>query len=248
MTKLRIWMLGSAIVALLVVAGGWFLGISPLLTAASAGKTETENVEATNAVQAAALAKLKQQYTGIDALKVDLAELRESVPADADIAGFLRELSAIATASGVTVETFTASDALPYAAPAPEVVEEAPAADATIPEGATATGETAETAPVAATTSAAGVPAAPVALDAANFISIPLGISVTGDSAQSLEFVSRLQSSERLYLLTDLSIATDDAGVVTTELTGYIYVMLSGASGAASPADGDIAAAGTVDF
>jgi hypothetical protein len=151
----RAWYFGAAVAAIAAIVLGWFLGIQPQLAAATASDAQRIAVLADNNQKEAALAELKKQYEGIDDLRAQLEELRESLPADADINGFLLQVAALNKKHGVSLTNisfteganYTSVDPLPRdpAIPPPPVAEPtdeptpAPTATATPDPSATAT-------------------------------------------------------------------------------------------------------------
>lgn len=212
MSKNRMWVLGSILAIIVIVAAGWFIGISPQLAAASAANSERTSVMASNSQNEILLAKLKRDYQNIDALKNQVSTLQESVPTSADISSFVTELNTLANARKVTLKSITVSDAKPYT----------PATQPTNKSGTTA-------------------PQTNSRITSKNFVTIPVQIGVTGDYAKVLDFVNDVQQGRRLFLVSALSSmgATNAKGVkgsptitggaqrVDSSITGFIYVLLN---------------------
>jgi Tfp pilus assembly protein PilO len=119
MNNNRIWIISGTLVIILVLALGGLLGVKPQLDAASASNSDRESVEMLNLKHAAELAQLKKQAEAIDDLSAQVAELRRSVPASADLDTFMGELAALQAANGVVVTNYTPSDAALFL-PSPE--------------------------------------------------------------------------------------------------------------------------------
>lgn len=115
MSKNRLWLIGAALIMVVIAGGGWLIGIQPQLSAASLADQTRVNVEAQNAGHEALLIKLKKDYEGIEALKGQLAALRIAVPASAEMPSFVTELNSLAGSHNVTVKSITVADAKPYA-------------------------------------------------------------------------------------------------------------------------------------
>ncbi|TFB87091.1 hypothetical protein E3O44_08055 [Cryobacterium algoricola] len=221
MDKNRIWMIGSVLVMVAVVGLGLLLGIQPQLAAVATADDARVGVEATNASQAAVLAKLQADFAGIDTLKADLVPLEASVPSGTQMPRFVNQLDALAKSTSVTLTGMTVADAVPYAAPAP-----------------LASTGTAGTAVVAAP------PVTNSLITATNFASLAVQITVVGSFDHSLDFVNGLQSGERLFLVTGLTTSKAEADPaakgkastdVTAVITGFVYVLVPPAT-AATPA------------
>lgn len=215
MSKNRLWIIGAAVAMLVIVGGGWMVGIAPQLAVASSANSDRANVIAANAKNQLLLAKLKRDYQNIDALKNHVSTLRDSVPSNADISAFVTELNTLATSRKVTLKSITVSEAKAYTA-ATQVPSTA--------GGKTATSF--QTNPL---------------ITSKNFAIIPVQISVTGDYATVLDFVNDVQMGQRLFLVSVLTSAgtTDSKGAKATSnssggsqkvdasIGGSIYVLLA---------------------
>jgi Tfp pilus assembly protein PilO len=220
--KNRIWMIGTVLVMVAVVALGLLLGIQPQLAAIATADDARGAVETTNAGQAAVLAKLQADFAGIDTLKADLAPLEASVPSGTQMPRFVNQLNALAGSTAVTLIGITVADAAPYVEPTALA--------------ATGTGV------------AAAPPVTNALITANNFASLAVHITVTGSFDHALDFVSGLQSGERLFLVTGLTttkVAPDPAAKkgastdVSAGIDGFVYVLVpptSAAAPAATPA------------
>jgi len=211
MGKNRMWVLGATLSIVVIVAAGWFIGISPQLAVAASTNSERNSVMAANARNEILLAKLKHDYQNIDALKSEVSTLQESVPTSADISSFVTELNTLANARKVTLKSITVSDAKPYT----PAIQETKAGTASAPQ----------TNPQ---------------ITSKNFVIIPVQIGITGDYGKVLDFVNDVQQGQRLFLVSALSSmgATNAKGIkgsptitggsqkVDSSITGFIYVLL----------------------
>lgn len=109
MSILRLWVIGSAFVAVLVLAGGWFLGVQPRLAEASAAESERESVAAINAQYEAILVELRELSENLPALERELDELRVEIPQEPELSTYLGQLNALAESAGVSLNEVTAS-------------------------------------------------------------------------------------------------------------------------------------------
>jgi len=114
MNASRLWTIGSILVIVVIVAGTWFVGISPQLASASAANDSRAAVEAQNEVHEATLLSLEKQFDDIEALRAELAEARKAVPADAGLPELFRQVHRTAAANGVTVSALAFADPTPY--------------------------------------------------------------------------------------------------------------------------------------
>jgi Tfp pilus assembly protein PilO len=222
MDKNRLWMLGSVLVMAAVLVLGVLLGIQPQLAAVTAADDARTSVEASNAGQAAVLAKLKSDFEGIGKLKADLVPLQASVPTGTEMPAFVNQLNSLAGTAQVTFTGMTVANAQPYTPMLPPVAPVAAGA-ATTPAPTPPPGAVA---PLAAST--AGVP--PVTsplITTGNFASMALQISVTGSYGNVLTFVNGLQTGKRLLLVSGLTTApADTPGIVKATISGLVYVLV----------------------
>ena len=198
-----------------IVVGGWLLGIAPQLAIAATANSDRANAVVANTRNQVVLAKLKRDYENIDALKNQLSTLRDAVPPKADISSFVTELNTLAGAHKVTLKSITVSDAKPYT-PATQAV-------------------------AATSAKASNTPQTNPKITTANFVIIPMQISMTGDYGRVLDFVNDVQLGRRLILVSTLSSmgSTDSKGTkgnastsggsqkVDSSIGGYIYVLLN---------------------
>jgi len=203
-------MLGVTLVALAVVALGWVLGISPLLTQADLASSQAQAADSQNAAQQASLVKLKGQYDKLPELRAELEKLQLAVPETANLDDFLDQLQAIAQSTGVTITAFTAAEGTLYGggttAPA------APAPTATpAPGGAAATPTTGATASASITD---------------RLFSVPVTVAVQGTPEQVMAFTDASQKGIRFFLVTgdQFTGASSAAGGGGT-LTGFVFVV-----------------------
>jgi Tfp pilus assembly protein PilO len=201
--NIGIWRIGTALVVVVIVALGWFLGISPQLSRAGIAADQLADVKATNAQQEAELAALKKQFASLPEIEAEIEELRETVPAVPNFAEFMRNLDTFETRTGARMLAYSADPSIPYAASAE-----------TTNKGEASTSITGE-----------------------NFMLIPISFEIGGSYAQNLDFVKRVQTNQRLYLMTDINIkeVQVSAGAIVApgtpelyqfQMSGYLYVLL----------------------
>ena len=124
----RIWILGTAIASLAVIALGVVVGILPKISETTFNTLEVANVQAQNAAYEAELVALEKQYKDIDAVREKLNKLRESLPADGDYADFVEQVESLATATGVQMLETTQTAPIVYGATAADGVDTGTAA------------------------------------------------------------------------------------------------------------------------
>lgn len=107
MSILRLWVIGSAFVAVLILLAGWFLGVQPRLAEASAAGAERQGVATTNAQYEAVLVELRELSENLPALQSDLEAIRVEIPQEPELPDLLGQLNELAVASGVTLNEVT---------------------------------------------------------------------------------------------------------------------------------------------
>lgn len=262
MDRNRLWVLGAVLLIGATGVLGWMLGISPKFSEAKAADEERATVEAQNVDYEAQLATLKDQFDSIGDLKSDLAALQLAVPSAADIPAFVTQLDAISQQHQITLTDITVNDAQPYvpvvvaapvAAPVagPVAADAAPAAESTpVPTAA------APVPPTPGDVAAALAPKPSPLVTTANFVSVPISLTVDGNYGNVLDFLEGLQKGTRLVMVTTFSTkaavvaqtAPAEAGgkavaaapvasdLVTANISALIYVLIDPPAPAASPA------------
>jgi len=201
----RLWLVGTAIVVIAVLALGYLLGISPKLTELAAGEASLTAVRAQNAQEQAKLLSLQEQFENIDELQEQLDELQAAIPSDVSLPDFIRQLNELAATTQVRIDSITTG--LPEAYITPEVPGTMLDADRNV----------------------VPLPAAPASLITVNF-----SIKVSGPAGSIQNFTEGLQKGKRLFLARGLVInsvivsATEDAEASTSfegEIQGLAYVL-----------------------
>lgn len=240
------WLIGSSVLSTVILAAGWFIGVAPMLAMAADSTASLAGVAALNEQHERTLADLESRYADLDEVQDQLGDLRHSLPADADIADFLGTLDAIRESSGTIITNVTVSDGMPFVPAIPEPSAEVPAP---VTDPATGTVEAdaaaAAPAPVAAVTPASETPVSASTIvnaelvTADNFVAIPVSMTVDGSLEQVMAFVAGLQESERLYLVTGLSVTEDPTtGLFSGDIKGFVYALLDPTIGAPAAPDG----------
>ncbi len=230
MNRNKMMLVLAAVAAVAIVAGGLLLGIQPQLAQAASDRAQRAQIEKTNDVNRAELARLQAAQQQLPALREELTALRASVPSSPDTAAFMREVYAVATESDVTVSNIATGNPVAYSPPK--------AATEPVPSSAPMAAATA--APTADASPA--TPVAPAAVTdpkvtSANFSTIQMSIAVKGNYDQALRFTSGMQHGSRLFLVNGITTgsgASESAAgaseVPTWTLTGFVYVLQSAAS------------------
>lgn len=221
-SKTSSWVAGTVLVALLIVAGAWFLLISPQLAAASETRDAAVSQEDANTAEEARIKVMAQQFLNIDDYRAQLAALQLQIPERLEIAEFERQLSAFAETHDVTIATLTVS------ASEPALGKEAQAAAPAAAGGAEAKGS--------ALTS--------------GFYHVPLDVQLIGGYSDVLATLEDLQTSDqRLFLVRGLmmnGVEESDAsggipalkdGDLDVTVSGSLFVLQTGATTPVEDAD-----------
>ena len=117
MSRNRLMLVLAGLAAVVVLAGGFFLGVRPQLDRAAAARSDASSIDATNEVTRAELARLRQQAKTLPQQQSALSALRRSVPSTASASAFISALNATADQAGVKVSSLTVGDAVAYTPP-----------------------------------------------------------------------------------------------------------------------------------
>lgn len=99
----RLWMIGGAAAAVLLLALGWFLAISPTNADADNLREQTASTETHLAALRRRLAELKEQEANLPAYRAALKLNQDALPKDSGVPDFLRKLQESGDAVNVVV-------------------------------------------------------------------------------------------------------------------------------------------------
>lgn len=197
MTGTRIWALGTAVVIVAVLALGYLLGVSPMLTRLSAAEQELASTEASNQAQQTTLQVMKTQYEDLESLENDLEVLRISIPGAIDSDFVYGLLDGYQQGTMTHVTAITTGEAQPYGVAVdgqPIVTEGEPAA-----------------------TGSAAIP---------NLYTVPVTITFSDTpTALVLAYVASLQRGPRLFLVTSLASGEGENGGATSTVTAFMFIL-----------------------
>lgn len=204
LTKLRTWVIGAVLLALVLVAGLWFLLLSPALDAAASVRAEAEATSSANEVRSIGLTALKTQSEQLPQMRADLQALQAAVPSSAQIPELLRQLQDTAAAHQVTLQSVQVQT--------PTTATAAPSPAATPSPSASATPT-----------------AAPAPAPASGLVLIPVVIQTAGERGNLDAFLSDLQTAmARLVVVTGVNETRSDAASeppFTDQITGALLVL-----------------------
>jgi Tfp pilus assembly protein PilO len=204
----QVWGLITVVVCAAVLAAGWFLGASPLLTAQTLAEQQRQDARSQNDAIVAKIATLESQKAKLGDYEKRDGELQAVIPSDIEAAGFIRSLNDLAIASNVQLSALSFSDPVSYQPPSGE------SADAKL----------------------APNPVTDSRINGKNFLLVPVSLEVKGGWSEVLAFTHGVQTGSRLVLVTTVN-TSEDAGTFTTKLSGAMYVLVRPAAPATAAAD-----------
>ena len=196
--SIRIWTFATVFVMVIVVALGWFLGVSPKLADAARFDAERSSVEAQNELARGTIAQLQADFEQIDALRDELSALRDEFPTDAGYDTAIEELLTGLLSRGLILQNIGVNEPTPTIA-----VPVAEDAEPTAPE---AEGD--------------GV------LPSGSLMQITVSVTVGGPLSAVLAYIDALQQSPRFSIIAT-SAFTDGAGETggSTTFTIIMYAI-----------------------
>lgn len=243
-SKSRLWLGGGALGCVLLLVAGWFLLIQPKRADAAQSREALSSQQQANDRSRAKLDQLKSQFASLPAKRAELAKIRQAMPSDVAEASLQRELDTLAKGSGTTVLSVTDGDQTAFTA------------------GASATtGASASSASSAADAENSTSSGGSTSSGAASGVStMPVTISALSSFAGSQAFLQKLQDKmPRAFLVTGLNLSAQSAakanlpkpatqnGDVLMTITGNVFILDTGAMGAASTAGATPTASSTAN-
>lgn len=113
----KFWLLVGALLGAVVVAGGWFLIASPLMSQASTLDAQRQEIDNVNAIHEATLMKMRALEDAKEDNIALLAELGSSVPTTAKLEDYYDWVAVAANAAGVVLSKVEASPSQAFSAP-----------------------------------------------------------------------------------------------------------------------------------
>ncbi|HEV2889950.1 MAG TPA: type 4a pilus biogenesis protein PilO [Frankiaceae bacterium] len=214
MTKLRqLWLL-TALASVAILAGGYFLLVSPKAGKAASLRDEAETQQQANTRLRAQIAQLNRQKKDLPRQQAELQKFAAKIPNNPALPALIRSLSDAADNAGANLYSMSPST--------PTLVA------ATVPTTAGAT--------TGAKTAAA--PATPALLPIAQ---IPIALNVVGSYSEVSQFLSEIEGLPRAFLVTSIALTQGDESpsaekvekigsskiyddLVTLKVTGQLYM------------------------
>lgn len=224
------WIIGTALLSVVILVLAWMFGVSPQLQTADQARADADAVRLQNVRHAQRLEVLREQAQHLDEYKEDLAAIRVQIPTEDGEPSLLREIASAAATAGVFVVK-VGSD-VPSLFMAEGATPEVPVEPVPAPG---AEGEDSDTTEGADTGGTAVVPA-PAGVE--GFVAVPFTVTVLGSFVNTIRFVQLAQESlQRLYMVTEIQVIGQRAappgggkpqvneGDAEFTLTGYVYVL-----------------------
>lgn len=201
------WTVATLALCALTLVAVWFALIAPRRSEAASLQAQNAEVKQSNDQLQIRIAELQAQFAQLPTTKAKLAAIRKQLPTETAMPALVRDLNAMADATGVTLMALT---------PSPGSVLEASASAAS---GSAASSPAAPS--PAASSSAAPSPAASGSAasgsgalgDSRTVVSVPLTITVEGDYFQVVAFLEKVQARlPRAVLVNGLQVGSAAAG------------------------------------
>jgi len=188
MAKLRAWAILAAVGIVAVLAGGWFLALSPQHSKVSKLHAQTASQQQANQALTTQIALLKKQQAQIPAEQARIAEIQGRIPNSPALTLYVRTLADLAGKNHVELVSVAPSPPLQV-----QLAGAAAAPAAVASPGPTGSG------------SAAGA-ATPGATTGANLTSIPVIVKVVGDYYSIQQFLAKLEDTKRATIVSAVQI------------------------------------------
>ncbi len=117
MDKHRLSLIVIGLLAVVILFGGWLLGVQPQIDRIDHANAQTKSVAQLNDSQQASNDALAADNENLGQYKSDLAAKQTEIPPTRGQQELINQLDAAATASGVTVRSLSFDDAQAYVAP-----------------------------------------------------------------------------------------------------------------------------------
>jgi Tfp pilus assembly protein PilO len=258
MDKLRQLSLLTAVAVVAVVAGGWFLLVSPQRSKVSDLHAQAAEQKDKNATLSTEIARLKAEAKDLPAEQARLAAIAEQLPPNPAMPALIGDLARAAKKSGVDLQIIAPQAPVAYSTsstnqlvgPQPSASAASSSTSSSTTSSSTSSTSTTATTPSTSsspaststsststtgstTTGAATLPTSGVAATGGLY-QIPISITAVGTYFQLTQFLNQLENLRRAYLVTAIDLKPGDplASALAT----------SGSAGASGQYDGALTA------
>lgn len=118
MDRFRLGLIVIGVVAVAILAGGWFVGIQPQLDRIAAAASQTASIRQVNDAQQQRNAALEADNANLSGYQSQLAAEQAQMPATRSQQDLVDQIGAAATAAGVHIQALDFDAPSAYAAPA----------------------------------------------------------------------------------------------------------------------------------
>lgn len=217
MTVTRKWSLMATLLVVAIFVASWFLLIAPRRSHAADLRSQAAAQDAANSRLQQKIAQLQAQALDLPRQQARLAAVKVKIPENPALPALIRDLSAAAKKSGVSLEALAPSK--PIAVVNGLVAPTAGAA-------ATGAGTTASGTPAGSTTTTAAAPPAPL-------FQVPVKVDATGSYFEIEQFLNKIEDLKRAFLVTGLTIGevksqstpgSTSTGDLSVSVTGRVFL------------------------
>jgi type IV pilus assembly protein PilO len=194
MDKTKQLALLTAVAILAVLAGGWFLLVSPQRSNASDLKQQTSTQEGQNQELQRQIKSLTSQHKDLPQVQAQLAKLGTQLPSNPGLPALIRQLTAAADNAGVDLLSLT------------------PSTPAAVTSGAPTTAKATTTTTTTTAATGSTTPAAPNPAASTQLLAVPINVVVVGGYFQVEQFISNLEALKRSFLTTGLELCPATVG------------------------------------
>jgi Tfp pilus assembly protein PilO len=205
MTDTRKWSALAAVLVVAIFAAGWFLLISPKRGDAAELRGKAATKAQDNARLQEQITMLQEQQKDLPTQQAQLAAMRTQIPTNPALPSLIRDLTAAGKKAGVSIDSMAPT--LPVALV--EAATTTVVAPTTTGDDAAATGST-----------GAKKPPTHAAVPASTLFKVPLTLTVTGSYFELEQFVSKLETVRRSFLVSGFKLTgATSVGAKENDLT-----------------------------
>lgn len=220
MTATRKWSALAVLLIAAILAASWFLLIAPKRSDAAALRSQKVEQDAANERLRQQLEVLKAQAQDLPKQEAFLAQIRRQLPTNPALPALIRDLSAAAKKSGLSLESLAPSE--------PVAVVDTVAAVAVVPPPST--GEPVDGAAPAVV---------PVAPPAPTLFQVPIVVKANGSYFEVEQFLNKIEGLKRSFLVTGFTLKPGAdktvTGLLEISVTGRVFLSPAQAAAAANP-------------
>lgn len=202
MTRTRQWITIGFVAALVVAVAGWFLAVAPQRSHAASLRSQTSDTVQSNATLQSRLQQLKSQVANVAAEEARIAAIQSKLPAQPEMASYIRALTGAAAASHVDLLSIAPGTPTAVASPTSAAQPAAPAPTAAAGSSAAKGSGTTTAGSTAGGSQSAQTAGRPEALQ-----TIAVNLTINGDYFAIRNFLAQLEKLPRVTLVTSLNLA-----------------------------------------